>query len=394
MKQGNIAIGLDIGTTKVMAVVGRENEAGELEIISVGKAKNLGASRGIIDNILKTTNAIKKAKREAENRCKIEIDKIVVGIAGERISSGESTENVVIKGRDETIKQEDMDRLMDQVYEASFLFEKEIIHAIPQSFRVNHEAVSEPIGRHGQRLEANFHIVTGNTGDIRNTKTCLKNAGLGIQDIVLGPLASADAVLHEEEKDAGVALIDIGGGTTDLAIFKDGIMKYTAIIPFGGNAITKDIQAGCNIVEKYAEVIKINHGTAATISDKRSNEFVAVPGIRGGSSKDIPLKMVSTIINARVCEIFALVESHIRRWNENPDKQLLAGIVLTGGGAQLKDLKEVVSQYVGIATRIGTPNNCSADTKQIFKSTPYATAIGLTIKGLQKLKEQKYAKKN
>jgi len=263
---------------------------------------------------------------------------------------------------------------------------EEIIHVLPQEFKVDSQAdIKEPIGMYGGRLEANFHVVVGQVSSIRNIGRCVKSAGLDLSDITLEPLASAAAVLSVEEKEAGVALIDIGGGTTDLAIFKDGIIRHTAVIPFGGNVITDDIKEGCSIIEKQAELLKIKFGSAWP-GENKETEIVSIPGLRGREPKEITLKNLSKIIHARVQEIIEHVYLEIKNYGHETAKgKLIAGIVLTGGGAQLKHLRQLVEYITGMDARVGFPNeHLAGDSDEALSSPAYATAVGLLMEGLNK----------
>ena len=246
MEQENIAVGLDIGTTKIVAMIGRKNEFGKMEILGIGKSKSLGVHRGVVNNITQTIQSIQQAVQDAESSSGMTISDVVVGIAGQHIRSLQHSDYITRNNSDEVIQDEDIDRLCNQVHKLVMLPGEEIIHVLPQDFKVDGQAeIKEPIGMYGGRLEANFHVVVGQVSSIRNIGRCVKSSGLDLSGITLEPLASSNAVLSQEEKEAGVALIDIGGGTTDLAIFKDGIIRHTAVIPFGGNVITEDIKEGC-----------------------------------------------------------------------------------------------------------------------------------------------------
>ena len=338
----NIAVGLDIGTTKIVAMIGRKNEYGKIEILGIGKSKSLGVHRGVVNNITQTIQSIQQAVQEAEIVSDIKIEDVVVGIAGQHIRSLQHSDYITRANSEEVIDEDDIDRLINQVHKLVMLPGEEIIHVLPQEFKVDGQAeIKEPIGMYGGRLEANFHVVVGQVSSIRNVGRCIKSAGLNLAGITLEPLASADAVLSQEEKEAGVALIDIGGGTTDLAIFKDGIIRHTAVIPFGGNVITEDIKEGCSIIEKQAELLKIKFGSAWP-GENKDNEIVSIPGLRGREPKEISLKNLSKIIHARVVEIIEQVYVEIKNYgHEEQKKKLIAGIVLTGGGAQLKHLKAI-----------------------------------------------------
>jgi cell division protein FtsA len=244
---------------------------------------------------------------------------------------------------------------------------------------------------YGERLEANFHVVVGQVSSIRNIGRCIQTAGLSLEGITLEPLASAKAVLSQEEKEAGVALIDIGGGTTDLAVFKDGIIRHTAVIPFGGNVITEDIKEGCSIIEKQAELLKIKFGSAWP-GENKDNEIVSIPGLRGRDPKEISLKNLSKIIHARVVEIIEQVYVEIKNYgHEEQKKKLIAGIVLTGGGSQLNHLKQLVEYITGMDTRVGYPNeHLAGDSDGDITSPLYATAVGLVLDGLERQEKQAF----
>lgn len=331
MKNENIAVGLDIGTTKIVAMIGRKNEYGKMEILGIGKAKSLGVHRGVVNNITQTIMSIQQAVEDAETSSGMKIKEVVVGIAGQHIRSLQHSDYITRANGEDVINEEDIERLCSQVHKLVMLPGEEILHVLPQDFKVDGQGeVKEPIGMYGARLEANFHVVIGQVSSIRNVGRCIKSAGLELSAITLEPLASAKAVLSQEEKEAGVALIDIGGGTTDLAIFKNGIIRHTAVIPFGGNVITEDIKEGCSIIEKQAELLKIKFGSAWP-GENKDNEIVSIPGLRGREPKEISLKNLSKIIHARVIEIIEQVYMEIKNYgHEEQKKKLIAGIVLTG----------------------------------------------------------------
>ena len=303
MEQVKYSVGLDIGTTKIVAIIGKENEYGKIEILGIGRSKSLGVHRGVVNNITQTISSIQQAVEEAELNSGLKIGSVVVGIAGQHIRSLQHSDYITRADSEEVINEDDLDRLCNQVYKLVMLPGEEIIHVLPQEYKVDGQAeIKEPIGMYGGRLEANFHVVVGQVSSIKNVGRCIKSAGLDLGNITLEPLASSDAVLSQEEKEAGVALIDIGGGTTDLAIFKDGIIRHTAVIPFGGGVITEDIKEGCSIIEKQAELLKIKFGSAWPVENK-DNEIVSIPGLRGREPKENTLKKLSKIIQARVVEI-------------------------------------------------------------------------------------------
>lgn len=385
MNKDNIAVGLDIGTTKIVAMIGKKNEYGKLEILGVGKSKSLGVHRGVVNNITQTIQSIQQAVADAENDSGYKINDVVVGIAGQHIRSIQHSDYISRPNAEEVIGDADIDALIGQVHKLAMLPGEEIIHVLPQEFKIDGQAeIKEPIGMYGGRLESSFHVVVGQAASIRNLGRCIKSAGLELSGLTLEPLASADAVLSQEEKEAGVALIDIGGGTTDLAIFKDGIIRHTAVIPFGGNVITEDIKEGCSIIEKQAELLKTRFGSAWP-GENKDNEIVSIPGLRGREPKEISLKNLSKIIHARVVEIIEQVYAEIKLYgHEDPKKKLIAGIVLTGGGAQLQHIKQLVEYITGMDTRIGYPNeHLAGDSDEELSSPLYATAVGLVMNSIR-----------
>jgi len=397
MENENIAVGLDIGTTKIVAMIGRKNEYGKVEILGIGRSKSLGVHRGVVNNITQTIQSIQQAVQDAETSSGMKIDNVMVGIAGQHIRSLQHSDYITRSDSDEVIDEADIERLCNQVHKLVMLPGEEIIHVLPQDFKVDGQAeIKEPIGMYGGRLEANFHVVVGQVSSIRNVGRCIKSAGLNLSAITLEPLASANAVLSTEEKEAGVALIDIGGGTTDLAIFKDGIIRHTAVIPFGGGVITEDIKEGCSIIEKQAELLKIKFGSAWP-GENKENEIVSIPGLRGREPKEITLKNLSKIIHARTVEIIEQAYLEIKNYgHEEQKKKLIGGIVLTGGGAQLQHLKQLVEYITGMDTRIGYPNEHLAGGSDDETTSPtYATAVGLVLSSLnnqEKIQQKKKEK--
>ena len=388
---GNYSIGLDIGTTKIVAIIGKENEYGKIEVLGIGRSKSLGVHRGVVNNITQTIKSIQQAVEQAEMNSGLKIGSVVVGIAGQHIRSLQHSDYITRANSEEVINEDDLDKLCNQVYKLVMLPGEEIIHVLPQEYKVDGQAeIKQPIGMYGGRLEANFHVVVGQVSSIKNIGRCIKSAGLDLANITLEPLASSDAVLSQEEKEAGVALIDIGGGTTDLAIFKDGIIRHTAVIPFGGNVITEDIKEGCSIIEKQAELLKMKFGSAWP-GENKDNEIVSIPGLRGREPKEITLKNLSKIIHARVVEIVEQVYVEIKNYgHEEQKKKLIAGIVLTGGGSQLKHLKQLVEYITGMDTRIGYPNeHLAGDSDEEIASPLYATAVGLLMNAVENRNKNK-----
>jgi len=379
----NYSVGLDIGTTKIVAMVGEKNQFNKVKILGVGKSQSLGVHRGVVNNITQTIQSIKIAVDEAQSKSGVDVKEVAVGIAGQHIRSLQHSDYITRENPDEVINENDIDKLIDQVYKLVMLPGEEIIHVLPQDFKVDGQSeIKEPIGMYGSRLEANFHIVVGQVSSIRNIGKCIKSSGLEMGDITLEPLASSDAVLSEEEKEAGVALIDIGGGTTDVAIFKDGIIKHTAVIPFGGNVITEDIKEGCSIIGNQAEQLKIKFGSAWP-GENKDSEIVSIPGLRGRDPKEISLKTLSKIINARVVEIIEQAYLEIKNYgHEDSKKKLIAGIVLTGGGSQLRHLKQLTEYVTVMDTRIGFPGEHLAGDSNEYNPI-YSTAVGLLMKAIE-----------
>ena len=374
-------VGLDIGTTKIVAMVGSLNEYDKLKIVGIGKSKSLGVHRGVVNNITQTIQSIQSAVIDAEADSSSKIKKVVVGIAGQHIRSLQHSDYITRSNSDQVIDENDLEKLVNQVYKLVMLPGEEIIHVLPQEYKVDGQSeIKEPIGMFGARLEANFHVVVGQVSSIKNIARCIKSAGIDFEGITLEPIASSDAVLSLEEKEAGVALIDIGGGTTDLAIFKDGIIRHTSVIPFGGNVITEDIKEGCSIIEKQAELLKIKFGSAWP-GENKDNEIVSIPGLRGRDPKEISLKKLSKIIHSRVVDIIEQVFVEIKNYgHEDQKKKLIGGIVLTGGGSQLKHLKQLVEYITGMDTRLGYPSEHLAGNNSIEISSPmFATAVGLVM---------------
>ena len=384
------SVGLDIGTTKIVAMVGVKNEFDKVEVLGVGKSESIGVHRGVVNNITQTIQSIIKAVEEAKVASGSEIEEVVVGIAGQHIRSLQHSDYITRDSPEKVINENDIERLIQQVYKLVMLPGEEIIHVLPQEYKVDGQAeIKEPIGMYGGRLEANFHVVVGQVSSIRNIGRCIKSSGLKMANITLEPLASSNAVLSIDEKEAGVALIDIGGGTTDLAIFKDGIIRHTAVIPFGGNVITEDIKEGCSIIEKQAELLKIKFGSAWP-GENKDTEIVSIPGLRGRDPKEISLKTLSKIINARIVEIIEQVFLEIKNYGHSEQKnKLIAGIVLTGGGSQLKHLKQLVEYITGMDTRIGYPGEHLAGDSNKNTSPMFSTAVGLLMNALDDINYSK-----
>lgn len=385
-KASEIVVGLDIGTTKIVAIVGRKNEHGKLEVLGMGKSESIGVSRGVVSNIDKTVQSIRAAVQEAENKSGVDIKVVNVGIAGQHIKSLQHRGIKVRHNVDDEIGQHDINALIDDMYKLVMLPGEEIIHVLPQEYIIdNEQGIKDPIGMAGVRLEANFHIITGQIAAAKNIYKCVHKAGIEVDDLILEPLASSEAVLSDEEKEAGVALVDIGGGTTDIAIFQDGIIRHTAVIPFGGNSITEDIKEGCGIIKNQAELLKVKFGSALA-SESQENEIVSIPGLRGRAPKEISLKTLAQVIQARMEEIIEHIHYEVK--NSGYENKLICGIVVTGGGSQLKHIAQLIEYVTGMDVRIGYPNEhlAKGNTEEIT-SPLFATGVGLVIKGYNSLEQ-------
>ena len=384
-----VIVGLDIGTTKIACFVGRKNEHGKIEILSMGTSESLGVKRGIVSNIHQTVNSIQEAVKEAQQRVEGEltINVVNVGIAGQHIKSLQTRGIHTRSQTEDEISQKDIDALIEDMYKTVMNSGEAIITVLPQEYIVDSEqGIRDPIGMAGVRLEANFHIITGNIAASSNIHKCVQRAGLQVQHIILEPIASADAVLSEEEKEAGVVLVDIGGGTTDIAIFHEGIIRHTAVIPFGGNIITDDIKEGCTIMPRQAEMLKMKFGSALA-SASLDNEIVCIPGLRGHLAKEISVRNLASIIQARMEEIIELVYYEIQ--NSGYEKKLIGGIVVTGGGSQLKHITQLFEYITAMDTRIGYPTEHLANNNHIenLTSPMYSTGIGLVLKGFENMSQ-------
>lgn len=377
-----LVVGLDIGTTKIAAIVGRKNEFGKVEILGIGKTESLGVNRGVVVNIEQTVASIKTAVSLAADKANVDIGEVVVGIAGQHIKSMQHRGMITRHSLEDEVGQRDIDNLIDNMHRLVMSPGEEIIHVIPQEYIIDSESgIKNPIGHAGIRLEGNFHIITGQVSAVKNIFKCVDRAGLQSVDLHLEPLASADAVLSDEEKEAGVVLVDIGGGTTDVAIFYDGIIRHTSVIPFGGNIITDDIKEGCGIIRTQAEQLKVKFGSALS-QENQENEIISIPGLRGRPHKEISVKFLAQIIQARMEEILEFVLFEIK--SSGFERKLAAGVVVTGGGSMLKHLPQLVMLTTGLDCRIGTPNEHLAGSDDELKNPLYATGVGLVMKGIEK----------
>ena len=390
MSEGKIIVGLDIGTTKVACIVGQKAENGKIEILGYGKTISTGVRRGVVTNIFDTVEAIKTAVKQASDQSGVEINRVSVGIAGQHIKSLQHR-GVLMRDNHETeITEAELERLRNDTFKINMTPGEEIIDVIRQDTYVDGELAGNPVGMLGSKIEANFHVIIGQTSAAKNIVKCIQSAGLEMDYMILEPIASAQAVLDEEEKDAGVVLVDIGGGTTDIAIFKDKKIQHTAVIPFGGNIITEDICTGCSIIKHYAEEVKVKFGSALA-SENRDDEVVSIPGIRGREPKEISFKNLAHIIQARLEEIFELVNYEIQK--AKSENQLIAGIVLTGGGALMKHIQQLAEFKTGLEVRIGYPNeHLNKNTMKEMSSPMYSTGIGIVIETIARMEHDEFLK--
>ena len=380
----NLVVALDIGTTKICALVGRKNELGRIEVIGVGKVLSEGVRRGVVANIDKTVSAISDAVDAAEKMANVEIHDVHVGIAGQHIKSLQHQGILTLSDADKEITSGDIQLLIDDMHKLALPPGDKILHIIPQEYTVDdEEGIIDPVGMCGHRLNGNFHVITGQMTAYNNIRKCVEKASLNVTELTLEPIASAASVLSDEEREAGVALIDIGGGTTDITIFQEGIIRHTAVVPFGGDVITKDIKEGCTVMHDQAEKLKIRFGSALA-EEIFDNRIITIPGLKGRDPKEISEKNLSRIIQARLEEIFDLVLWEVKR--SGYERKLIAGMVLTGGGSLLKNIALLAEYHTGLATRIGLPTERLASGYREEISSPiYATGVGLLIHGIEML---------
>lgn len=383
---GAFMVGLDIGTTKISVMIGRKNQYGKLEILGTGRAVSNGVTRGIVSNIEKTVISIIEAKEEAQKKSGLEIKDVFIGVAGQHIKSLQHRGEIVRDNIETEISKGDIDKLKSNMFKLITIPGEEVIHVIPQEYTVDGEdGIEDPIGMAGVKLEANFHVITAQVGAVRNIIRCVERSGLQPKELVLEPFASAVATLDQDELREGVALVDIGGGTTDVAIFLGNIIRHTAVIPFGGNIITKDIKSGLEILENQAELLKIKFGSAM-YTEEQENVMVSIPGLRGRPPKEIAVRNLSEIIGARYKEIMDLVYHEIKA--SGYENKLMTGVVLTGGGSLIKNLKQLVAYVTGKETRIGYPNeHLGKESKDLVVSPMYSTGVGLVLKGFEHMKQ-------
>jgi cell division protein FtsA len=374
----NIIVGLDLGTTKVCAVIAEQVD-NNLDILGFGVAPSEGLNRGLVANIAKTAEAIQEAMNVAVNRAGIEVKEINVGVAGEHITSLRHRNYVTISNEDKEIAEEDLERLKADVRTIRIPSDRQILHIIPEEFFVDYQGgIENPIGMCGSRLEAVNHVVLASIPAIQNIKKSVERSGYVVRDYILQPIASSVSVLEENEKDLGIILIDIGGGTTDVAVYHEKSIKHTKVIGVAGNQVTNDIRESLGIVTAEAEVLKKEHGYAleeAIIKDE--DIYIKGPGARGNIK--VPVTLLTQIISVRMRELFTIIDNDLRQTGIK--NKIKAGVVLTGGGALLRGCTELAEEVFGLPTRIGVPLELGAGLANEIESPEFATVAGL-IKGV------------
>ncbi len=377
----NIIVGLDIGTTKVCAVVAGTDDQGRVNILGLGRAPSDGMMRGVVTNIDKTIRSISAAVEEARAQSGVDIRSVIAGIAGDHIQSFQSRGVIGISGPEHEVTQSDVERLIEDCKRIALPSDRKIIHVIPQEFIIDgQDGIYEPIGMSGVRMEANVHIITGLVSAAQNIYKCVQRAGLEVSDMVLEPLASSYAVLDDEEKEVGVALLDVGGGTTDLAVFEEKTIRHTAVIGIAGKKVTDDIRKGLGILNDQAERLKIEHGFAY-IDAVLDDGPIILPGVGGRPPISIDKKLLAQIIQPRMEEIFEIAALEIKR--SGYAKHLSAGIVLTGGGALVKGAAELAKEVLGMPVKIGIPTGFAGGLVREIENPVYSTAVGLVYHGLK-----------
>ncbi|TDI72777.1 MAG: cell division protein FtsA [Bacteroidetes bacterium] len=375
-----IVVGLDIGTTKVCAVVASTDDLNRVNILGVGVAPSDGLNRGVVVNIDKTVLAVQEAVSEAERMAGVDVHKVIVGIAGDHVQSFQSRGVVTISHSDGVIAESDVQRLLEDTTHVAMPADREILHVIPQEFIVDgQDGVIDPIGMNGVRLEANVHIITGLVSAAKNIYRCIEKAGYHVADIVLEPLGSSFAVLHRDEKEVGVALIDIGGGTTDIAVFEDNTIRHTAVVAVAGNKVTDDIRKGLGVMRDQAEKLKCGFGV--TMAGIGEDEEITIPGIGGRNEKRIGSSTLAQIIQPRMEEILEIAAIEIKR--SGYSRHLSAGVVLTGGGSLIPGTDELAAKILGLESRIGVPMGLSGGLVAEVSDPKFATGVGLVLYGLR-----------
>lgn len=382
----NLIAAIDLGTTKVVSLVG-EKTANGIKIIAFSQAPSKGVMRGEVVNIQHVLDSMIPTIQEIENTIGEKINEVFVGIAGQNIRCATNGNQTIRTNPEELITQEEIDSITRNMYGTFCQGDEEVLHAIPQSYNIDDfMGVNEPVGMIGKQISASFKLFIGKKNSAQYSNNVIKRAGLRLKELVLEPLASAMAILNEEEMEVGVAMVDIGGGTSDLLIIQDNIIRHAAVIPFGGNSITEDIRVGCGISSKHAEQLKINHGSCYS-AYAQENKRVVIPGLGGRESREISLKVLASIIEARVAEIMEAIDYEIEK--SGYKKLIKGGLVLTGGSSQLANICQLSNLITGLETRVAVPEVAlSPDSvTDIYKPT-LSTAVGLILKGFDRMERE------
>ncbi|MBR1626355.1 MAG: cell division protein FtsA [Bacteroidales bacterium] len=379
----NMIVGIDVGTTKIAVFVGKKDANGKVSIVGMGKTTSVGVVHGAVKNIKNTADSIKLAVELAEKKCNIKITEAYVGVAGHNIKNSLNRSQKIIKEEDHLITEEDIRELINEQYNRVLSPGESIIDIVPQDYIIDGQAgITDPVGYVGKVIEVNYNLISGDENNIHNIYRSVSMAGYKVKGLILEPIASAEAVIDEDEKTAGICLVDIGGGTTDMAIFQNGILRHTAVIQLAGNSITNDIKETCRIMQYQAEALKTHYGDCLQ-TESQQGTIIQIPGLKGREGREVTLYMLSGIIKARVEMILQQVDFELKNGYYD-DKILIAGIVLTGGGSKLEHIAQYTQYITGIPTRTGDP-----DSKWLSDSTSdccdpmYSTGIGLVLKGFE-----------
>jgi cell division protein FtsA len=383
----NIVVALDIGTSKIVALVAEINAEGGFDIIGMGSHPSRGMKKGAVVNIESTVSAIQRALEEAELMADTKIRDVITGIAGSHIKSFNSHGMVAIK--DKEVQQYDIDRVIETARAVNIPMEQQVLHILEQEFVIDGQGgVRQPMGMSGMRLEVRVHIVTGAVSAAQNIMKCVRRCGLEVRDLMLQPLASADAVLSEDEKELGVCLVDIGGGTTDLAVFTDGAIKLTSVIPIAGDQVTNDIAMALRTPTKDAEDIKIRHGVALR-QLANASDMIEVPGVGERGARQLSLQTLANVIEPRIEELYSLVQRELR--TAGLEELLSSGIVITGGSSLMKGMVELGEEVFHLPVRVGLPSYAGG-LSEVVRNPRYATAVGLLVAANEQMKRDQHAR--
>ncbi len=374
----DLIVGLDIGTAKIVAIVARVMPEGGIDIVGLGSSASRGLKKGVVVNIEATVSAIQRALEEAELMADCKITQVYAGIAGSHIRSQNSSGMLPI--RDREVSQSDIDRVIETARALNIPTDQQILHVLPQEFIIDgQEGVREPLGMSGVRLEVKVHIVTGAVSAAQNIVKCVRRCGLEVRDLILQPLASSMAVLNDDEKDLGVCLVDVGGGTTDIAVFTRGAIQHTAVIPIAGDQITNDIAMTLRTPTREAEVLKIQHGVA--LRQLAPRDMIEVPGIGERGPRMLSMQTLSEVIEPRVEELYSLVQAELRR--SGFEEQISSGLVITGGSSQMRGMVELAEEVFHMPVRLGVPEYVGGLSERV-RNPRFATSVGLLLAGLEK----------